>query len=112
MRGAALEQGAEVAVQEDSLGQTPDQTERRAVSNEICHDRHSSVLAELMPVPEAPEWSGDLLVYERSRRIELRDLRHQPYLCTEMGPFPGDDGAGTKQVGRDARDHALMCVPQ
>ena len=61
---ASLEQAAKVAVQEDTLRQTSEQTERRAVSNAVCHDCHATLLAELVPVPEALKWSGDLLVLE------------------------------------------------
>ena len=111
MRGASLEQGAEVTIQEDTLYQTPEQTEWRAVSNEVCHDGYATLVAELMPVPEALKWSGDLLVLERPRRIELRDLRHQPHLCAEMRRFPGDDSTGSKQIRCDARHHALVCGP-
>src|SRR5688500_16608064 len=111
MGAPALEQYAKVAVQDDTLRQRSEETERSAIANEVRHDGHAIRRAELVPVPEALEWSGDLLVLERPWRIELRDLRHQPDPRAEMCRFPGDDSTGPKQIRRDARDHALACCP-
>ena len=107
MRGASFEQRAKVAVQKDDLRERPEQTERGAIANQVGHDRHAILAGELMAVPERLKWPSDLLILKRARRIEMRDLRHEPYLRAEVRRLPGHDGTGSEQVGRDARDNAL-----
>src|SRR5438034_8244740 len=108
VRGASLEERAQIVVEVSAFREPPDRAERSAITNEIRHHRHVVATCEFVPVPEARERAGYLLVLEGAWRVEPRDLRRQPLANTEVPGLPGDHIAGSEQVGSQARHHARL----
>ncbi len=96
MRSASLNERAEVAIKVDTLDDPSERTKRCPITNEIRHNRGVTATREYVPMPEARERSGGLLVFERSRSIEVPDLRRQSLTYAELRGLPRDDISGAE----------------
>src|SRR5438046_9827042 len=83
VRGASLEERAQIVVEVSAFREPPDRAERGAITNEIRHHRHVVATCEFVPVPEARARAGYLLVREGAWAVAPPDRRPRP---------PGDTG--------------------
>src|SRR2546426_4652888 len=97
MRGASLQEPAEIAIEVNVLDEPSDRAEGCAIADEIAHHGRAIATGEFVAVPEAGERAGDLLVLEAARRVVLDDLRRQPLAHTEVPRLPRHHIARSEQ---------------
>src|SRR5262249_18397681 len=105
---ARVEEAAQVAREEEELGEAAREGERRGVVEDVAHQRAArAVVAELVVVVEAGERPADLRVAEAVRPVEGGDPAREAQPQAEVARLPGDLLAELEQPARPAGDGPL-----